>query len=312
MKLNPPASSSDIETARQIARRLHHARRQEDRLVASALAEEVPETQQRPKLTPPPLPTRPAAPEPAPKRAEAPEPPRARSEPKPQARPAPPPAPDPDFETDEVEVDAGPAFAAVDPEPEPLEELASPPIPQFRAASQPSFAAEPEMADVDVDLDAPAVSPEEMIGGAVDSDVSPLDGLTDSESSPFDDELLDAPAVAEEAVGPSWEDIIESCRTIAQARGAMLVDPAGQIFAARGDWPPPGPEAIASKLVAMMAKTLKDAPTRSISAPLMGMHLTAWRVPLSEGLVTVAFIGPAAVRADSRPAIDAEIASGVR
>jgi hypothetical protein len=62
----------------------------------------------------------------------------------------------------------------------------------------------------------------------------------------------------------------------------------------------------------MMAKTLKDAPTRSISAPLMGMHLTAWRVPLSEGLVTVAFIGPAAVRADSRPAIDAEIASGVR
>jgi hypothetical protein len=35
-------------------------------------------------------------------------------------------------------------------------------------------------------------------------------------------------------------------------------------------------------------------------------------VPLSEGLVTVAFIGPAAVRADSRPAIDAEIASGVQ
>ena len=91
----------------------------------------------------------------------------------------------------------------------------------------------------------------------------------------------------------------------------MLVDPAGQVFAARGDWPPPGPDAIAGKLVTMMAKTLKDAPTRSISAPLMGMHLTAWRVPLSEGLVTAAFIGAAPVRAEARPAIDAEILSGV-
>jgi hypothetical protein len=316
MKLNPPASSSDIETARLIARRLHHSRRQEDRLVASALVEEVP--QPRPKLTPPPLPARPAAPEPpepAPRRAEAPEPPRARTEPKPPPRPAPPPPPEPDPEPDEVEVDAGPAFGGADPEPEPFEDLPSPPGPQLHAADQPSYAPEPEMPempDVDVDVDAAAVSPEEMVGAAPDLDASPLEGLTDPEASPFDEELLDAPPVAEEAVGPSWDDILESCRNIAQARGAMLVDPAGQVFAARGDWPPPGPDAIASKLVAMMAKTLKDAPTRSISAPLMGMHLTAWRVPLSEGLVTAAFIGPAAVRADSRPAIDAEIAAGVR
>jgi len=104
---------------------------------------------------------------------------------------------------------------------------------------------------------------------------------------------------------------VETCKGLAQANGAMLVDPAGQVFAARGDWPPPGPDAIAGKLVTMMAKTLKDAPTRSISAPLMGMHLTAWRVPLSEGLVTAAFIGAAPVRAEARPAIDAEILSGV-
>jgi hypothetical protein len=202
-----------------------------------------------------------------------------------------------------VEVDAGPAFGAADLEPEPLEDLASAPQPEM-----------PEMLDVDVDVDAPSVSPEEMVGASVDANASPLEGLTEPEpeASPFDEELLDAPPVAEEAAGPSWDDVLESCRNIAQARGAMLVDPAGQVFASRGDWPPPGPDAIAGKLVAMMAKTLKDAPTRSISAPLMGMHLTAWRVPLSEGLVTVAFIGPAAVRADSRPAIDAEIASGVR
>jgi hypothetical protein len=92
----------------------------------------------------------------------------------------------------------------------------------------------------------------------------------------------------------------------------MLIDPAGEVFSARGDWPPPGPEAIAAKLVAMMAKTLMDAPTRSISAPLMGKHLTAWRVQLEEGLVTAAFIGGAPVRADARPAIDEQILSGVR
>jgi hypothetical protein len=103
---------------------------------------------------------------------------------------------------------------------------------------------------------------------------------------------------------------VEGCLSLAQAAGAMLVDPAGQVFATRGNWPAPGPGAIAGKLVAMMAKTLKDAPTRSISAPLMGMHLTAWRVPLSEGLVTAAFIGPAPVRAEARPAIDAEIHRG--
>jgi len=87
----------------------------------------------------------------------------------------------------------------------------------------------------------------------------------------------------------------------------MLIDPAGQIVAARGEWPAPGPDVIAGKLVAMMERTLRDAPTRSVSAPLAGLHLTAWRVPLPEGLVTAAFIANAPVRAEARPAIDAEI-----
>jgi hypothetical protein len=88
------------------------------------------------------------------------------------------------------------------------------------------------------------------------------------------------------------------------------VDPAGQVFAAHGAWPEPGADPIAAKLVSMMDRTLKDAPTRSVSAPLAGQQLTAWRVPLSEGLVTVAFIARSAVRADLRPAIDAEIRRG--
>jgi hypothetical protein len=42
----------------------------------------------------------------------------------------------------------------------------------------------------------------------------------------------------------------------------------------------------------------------------MGMQLTAWRVPLHEGLITVVFIGKAPVKADARPAIDGEIHRG--
>ena len=97
---------------------------------------------------------------------------------------------------------------------------------------------------------------------------------------------------------------------IAHARGAMLIDPAGQVLASNGFWPEPGPEPIATKLVAMMEKTLKDAPTRSVSAPVGAMHLTAWRVPLAEGLITVAFLGDTPLRAEARTPVDAEILRG--
>ena len=60
----------------------------------------------------------------------------------------------------------------------------------------------------------------------------------------------------------------------------------------------------------MMERTLKDAPTRSVSAPVGGQHLTAWRVPLAEGLVTAAFIADPPLRSEVRSAIDAEIHRG--
>jgi hypothetical protein len=292
MKLNPPASSSDLETARQIARRLHQSRRRDDRAATSLPSEEAPA---RPRLRPPPLPARPAP------------------------APAPPP-PEPALQDVSVEADAADlsldvpaappwsAPAASEPEPVPLEELAGTDEP---SAFAPEESAMPD-ADIDVDVDESPLSPEEMVGeSVVEADASALDQLTEAEASPFGDDLLDAAPAAEEPAPPSWDDIVETCRETARAAGAMLVDPAGQVFSARGDWPAPGPDAIAGKLVAMMAKTLKDAPTRSISAPLAGMHLTAWRVPLREGLVTVAFIGAAPVRAEARPAIDAEILSGI-
>jgi hypothetical protein len=253
MKLNPPASSSDLEIAREIARRLHQRRRREDR---------PPEDLALPAPPPRPRPVPPSPPPPD----------------------APPLEGLPDFDTP----------APPDEEPAPAEgELFS--------------TEEPE-----IEVDGESVSPEEMVGSGEPpafDDPAPPDGFA-TDSSPFDVEIDEAgePQEAEGAV--AWDTVVDACRDIAQASGALLADPLGEVFAVCGDWPEPGPGAIAGKLVAMMNRTLRDAPTRSISAPLMGKHLTAWRVPLEQGLVTVAFVADAPVRAESRPAIDTEIHRG--
>ena len=282
MKLSPPASSSDLEAAREIARRLYQRRRREDRPEMDDDAPaRVPIEPPRPTpvpIEPPPL--APVAPPPPP------EPP-APSEPPSwdEAVGAAPPAPDAALE----------AFAGVgelSPDEEPLTDEGMP----------------------DLDVEEPGVSPEELIGAGA-PEAPPFEHLPETEagsSSPFEVDLDEAPAeeVVEVPAPPSWDDVVVACLDLAQARGAMLVDPAGQVFAARGEWPEPGPDAIAAKLVATMHRTLQDAPTRAISAPLVGKHLTAWRVSLADGLVTAAFIGDAPVGAEARPAIDTEIRRG--
>ena len=265
MKLSPPASSSDLEAARDIARRLHQRRRRQDR--------PGPEDQLAA--------LRPAAPFGAPRpRLESPAP------------LAPPPRP-----------------APVVPPPPPFEAAPEPPSWDEPAAEAVTDTGEPP---TDMEVEEPAVSPGEMVGSA---EPPPFEDVPEPEPFepsplPFEVELDET---SEDEYGapapPSWDDIVETCLGLAQARGAMLVDPSGQVFAARGEWPEPGPDAIAAKLVSTMERTLRDAPTRSISAPLMGKHLTAWRVPLAEGLVTAAFIGEAPVL-EARPAIDTEIHRG--
>jgi hypothetical protein len=340
MRLSPPASSSDIELAREIARRLNRHRRRDDQ-VAPSFPEEAPTPVRR--LSPPPLPPRAAErqePEELPMRERFEPPPlrepALRSEPTrggplprpPAARPHEP-EPEPEPETvhvpDLAVAEGTWADEANDPDvrlatggdapdsAEPLDALADDAAPAMSFAAPPQahdFAVDEPALDVDVDVEepSPAVSEEQLVGAELEG--SPLDQLAEPEPSPFDDALLDEPTPSEEPTGPSWEEIVETCRGLAQASGAMLIDPAGQVFAACGDWPAPGPNSIATKLVAMMEKTLKDAPMRSISAPLVGLHLTAWRVPLAEGLMTAAFIGRSPVKADLRPTIDAEIHRG--
>jgi hypothetical protein len=364
MKLSQPASSSDIEAAREIARRLNQHRRRDDRSAATAQPAASTDAALSPpkRLKPPPLPPRLAQPRPEPAEPEPieppvveieepPAPPEPEPEPEPAlarpsparvkapARPAAPalvelPKPADEFEA-EFDPEEPPAFKrsswddvgeALDeaadaevslPEPEeneePLGALAAAPVsPMFQAPAgfDPALTPDDSGASLDVDVEDASISPEELVGGADAVDASPFDQLAEVERSPFDDALLDDGPAAEESVGPSWDEIVETCRLLGQADGAMLVDPAGQVFAARGDWPTPGPNAIATKLVAMMEKTLKDAPTRSISAPLMGLHLTAWRVQLNEGLITVAFIARTPVKTEARPGIDNEIHRG--
>ncbi len=114
----------------------------------------------------------------------------------------------------------------------------------------------------------------------------------------------------EKPAPPSWSEILQDCLFLARSRGALLISPAGQVAASCGEWPPPGVDAIAARLVPAMEKALKNAPARSVSVPLGGQHLTAWRVPLSRGLVTVGFVAEAPLKPEVRPTIDAELKRG--
>jgi hypothetical protein len=275
MKLNPHASSSDLELAREIAQRLHEPAVPPRRAAPPAPHAAPP----FPLQTPPPPPQHPVPPAPE------------HAVPLPLQHIAPPPA-------DDLDIEVPPA--APEEIPEPDEELSL-------AEEGPSFGNE------EGDLSAPPPPIDLEVEG---TDTSPEVREPAVEApSPFDDDLPEPLETAPEDLfaeppPPSWDDVIEACFELSQAGGAMLVDPAGQVFAARGDWPDPGAEAIAAKLVPMLDRTLKNEPTRSVSAPVAGRHLTAWRVPLAEGLVTVAFVGQAPLRADLRPAIDEQIHRG--
>jgi hypothetical protein len=109
---------------------------------------------------------------------------------------------------------------------------------------------------------------------------------------------------------PTWTEILQDCLFLARAGGALLINVQGQIAASCGEWPPPGVEAIAARLVPAMDKALKDAPTRSVSVPLSGKHLTAWRVPVEGGLLTVGFIADAPLKPEVRPSVDGELKRG--
>jgi hypothetical protein len=325
MKLNPPASSSDLELARAVARRLHQRARGTEATPGSS-----PEEAPRPAFD-----GRPSAAR-APARRATPPPPSAPEPPELQPEPEVPPEPP------ELQPDAPDRYAAdtgsfepeapEESEPSPFEpelpESYSPDTGPF--GSGPSGSGDATAGEADDALSELTGPPEEPgleeLEPPGEAGVSPEDLIPDeagpggawSEASPVEAEVAPGPddttTGAEDLVevaAPSWDDIADSCLALATADGAMLVDPAGQVLSARGDWPEPGPEAIAGRLFSMMEKKLRDAPTRSVSAPLAGKHLTAWRVPADGGYLTVVFMAAAPLRADMRPPIDATIQASV-
>jgi hypothetical protein len=138
---------------------------------------------------------------------------------------------------------------------------------------------------------------------------APLEEVEELEEDMGPDEPM---AAIESAVAApiTWPEIVATCLSLAEAKGALVINPEGRVVAVSGDWPAPGAEAIAARLVPAMDKALKDAPTRSVSVPLGGLHLTAWRAPMAQGLVTVGFVADAPLRPDLRPGIDATVRQG--
>ena len=267
MKLSPPASSSDLETARAIARRLHRQARGPE---SSPLTPEGPPV---PASAPP-----------------APVPPR-----RPTAafeRPAPP-SPPPRVPKGALDgmVDVG------------VGDLATP-LGGLSAETDPGLQVGPEDLVSDVLPTPSGVSPEDLVGGlGAEPDLSA--------GGSGEQGLGELPAVD---VGTSEEesvDALDTCVRISSAQGAMLIDAQGRVFSSRGDWPEPGAEAVAAKLVPAMNRALTGSPTRSVSVPVGGLHLTAWRVPTSAGLITIAFVAEAPLRSDVRPAIDEEVRRSV-
>lgn len=309
MRLSPPASSSDLETAREIARRLHRADG------SDSVGADSPRPRALPRQL---MPSTPGA-----ARGARPEP--QRPQPRPlESRPTPgltpPPLPMLDRAGSAAQVE--PPSPSWDGAPGPIEADAPPPLDSFASLGDmpgPDAAAD----DGAIEIDATDTNLSDIIGeapslpepeGQTDVAFQPI-GEADSPfgeppSSPFDETPV-PDSVSEELFEPppppSWGDVVQACIGLAHARGGMLISPTSQVVASQGSWPEPGPEAIATKLVAMMEKALKDAPTRSISAPLGRLHLTAWRVPLASGLVTAAFIADAPLRAEVRAPIDAQI-----
>ena len=338
MKLNPPASSSDLELARAVARRLHDRVRQPGQSEAP-IAAPPPRTEpdavtERPGGAKTPLeePAVEVAFEPGPESVDPPviETPEDDSALPPVDTPVfEPPEPEPTFEPPPVVEKPSAADAEQSPDyPFASNSSAPPPAeasPEVSAAAEEAWGRAPD--DALSELTGPPVEPSlediETPAGVYDEaspagveDLVPGEHTLEAPESPFDGvgepDDATAPGILPDAgPGPvpeaSWDDVADTCLALAGAHGAMLVDTSAQVLTARGDWPEPGPDAIAGRLVSMMDRTLQDAPTRSVSAPIAAQHLTAWRIPASDGYFTVVFMGDAPLSADVRPDIDEHI-----
>jgi hypothetical protein len=306
MKLCPPASSSDVELARAIAQRLSQP-------PAPEAASDAPGYLSFTRDPTPPVErgrqADPAAPETGLPEAGAEELPDVEVDapdaelpdisPEPLAEPAPAAEPEP-FGVLE-------AFAAPEPfaEPEPFaqREPASPDEPS-------PFEPEP-FAEVEPSADPLADLPGEAPVPALPTD-DPLAGLTAPGAPEAVSEEFDPLAALAESpeVLPSWSEILETCRRLAEARGAMLVGPDGMVVESQGEWPQAGAQAVADKLGPIVDKKHQASPGAAVSLRLGPSILTAWKVQIGNAEPIAAFVADRAVAPVVRPEIEEQLRRG--
>lgn len=311
MKLTQPVASSDVDEARAVAQRLAGA--------ATGPAE----------AEPPPGPGFLVPPEEAPT-----PPPGAGTVPVEATPPAPPftpsaEGPEATFESaldPMAEMSTAPSeptldpMAGLSPEPPAADPLAG--MMGALSAATPESTGGPPEAPFGVPSDPLAgLAPEAPAGPPV----APLSALSGPSPDPFPPAPADAGdplgallngAGAEPAAGPpdspapTWAQILEDCLRLARCQGALLMDSQGGVLESCGEWPSAGVVAVAGKLQPIVEKKHQEAPGMPVPLRLGSRVLTAWRVSIGAGMLTVALLGDSAPPPATRAEVDSQLRTG--
>lgn len=285
MRLRPRGSSSDIDEASAIARRLSGQRAAPPssgpppapaiafapvgqraataRAGAPAAGPRTPVPEAAPPETAPPADLRDYG---SPGRLEPPA--------LPPIEPAPPPdemrSPFPPGASEDSDAAAPASIDAHAPRGEPA---LQPALPEVGGPEPPADAADPELPPEPVVAE-PALG----VPPAIDTpppEGDPLAGLTEPAPPP---------------VPPPWTELLEECLPLARAQSAMVLDPGGAVAGSAGEWAPGRLDALAARLPAAIDKAEKAAHGEPMSAKLGPVTLTAWRADIGEGRYTLGFV----------------------
>jgi hypothetical protein len=88
------------------------------------------------------------------------------------------------------------------------------------------------------------------------------------------------------------------------------MDSQGGVLESCGEWPAAGVAAVAGKLQPIVEKKHQETPGMPVPLRLGSRVLTAWRVTIGEGMLTVALLGDSAPPPAVRAEVDTQLRSG--